>query len=227
MVTMKKIAIVPAYNEEKTIAEVVSRLRNFVDEIIVVNDGSKDKTAEIIKKLDVTAVTHEKNKGYGGSIRSGFQKGLETGADIFLLIDADLQHDPKEASRLIDFLVKNDCDIVIGSRFLENTSKIPLYRSFGIKLFTLMTRVIMGLKITDSQSGFRAFNRKAIEKTVNFGSNDMGASIEMLYLAKRSDLKIMEYPITCSYENVEYSVPPLRHGLQLIKILLKIYLKYR
>ena len=224
---MKKIAVVPAYNEEKTIREVVSRLRGFVDEIVVVNDGSKDKTAEIIKKLNVTVVTHEKNKGYGGSIRSGFQKGLEIGGDVFILIDADLQHDPKEAGRLINFLIKNNCDVVLGSRFLENTSKIPLYRSLGIRMFTLMTRIIIGIKITDAQSGFRAFNRKAIEKTVNFSSNDMGASIEMLYLAKKSGLKIMEYPITCSYENVEYSVPPLRHGLQLIKILLKLYLKYR
>ena len=110
---------------------------------------------------------------------------------------------------------------------LMEEGSISTTNQIGNRLFNFLINLFFNGEITDSQSGFRAFNRKAIEKTVNFGSNDMGASIEMLYLAKKSDLKIMEYPITCSYENVEYSVPPLRHGLQLIKILLKIYLKYR
>lgn len=222
---MKTVAVIPAFNEEKTIKNVVRGLKNSVDEIIVVNDGSTDKTEEIAKTLGVTLVSHVKNRGYGGSIRSGFKKGLESNGDIFLLIDADLQHDPKESARLIDFLRDTKADMVIGSRYLQHKSKIPLYRSLGIRLFTLLTWLFIGVRVSDAQSGFRVFNRNAIEKIINFENDNMGASIEILHLAKKNNLKIAEYPITCAYENVEYSVHPLRHGIQLLNILLRISFK--
>jgi dolichol-phosphate mannosyltransferase len=221
---MKKVAIIPAYNEEKTIAHVVDDLKNNVDEVVVVNDGSTDRTLEIIKNLGIVVVSHATNRGYGEALRSGYQKGLEIDGDVFLLIDADLQHDTKEATKLMDFLIKNNQDIVIGSRFLQNKSRIPLYRRFGIRVFTILTRVFIGVKLTDAQSGFRVFTRKAVEKIIDFKNGDMGSSIEILYLAKKHKLKIAEYPITCSYENVEYSVNPIMHGLQLINILLRLSL---
>jgi dolichol-phosphate mannosyltransferase len=140
---MKKVAIVPAYNEEKTIKHVVEGLKGNVDEIIVVNDGSTDRTEEIINGLGIVAISHETNKGYGEAMKTGYRKGLDIGGDLFLLIDADLQHDPKEAASLMDFLVRTDSDIVIGSRFLQNRSKIPRYRRFGIKVFTLLNRIFI------------------------------------------------------------------------------------
>ena len=94
---MKKIAVIPAYNEEKTIRTVIEGLRGKVDEIVAVDDGSTDRTIDILRKLDVVIVSHPNNMGYGEAMRSGFRKGLEIGGDIFLLIDADLQHDPNES----------------------------------------------------------------------------------------------------------------------------------
>ena len=222
---MKKIAVIPAYNEEKTIRTVIEGLNGKVDEIVVVDDGSTDRTIDILRSLDVVVISHQMNMGYGEAMRSGFRKGLEIGGDIFLLIDADLQHDPNESKELMEFLIKNNHDVVVGSRFMKSRSRIPLYRRLGIKFFTALTRILIGVRLTDAQSGFRVFTRDAIEKVVDFRAGNMGSSIEILFLLKKNNIRIKEFPITCSYENVRYSVNPITHGLQLINSLMKTYLR--
>ncbi|MBL7206321.1 MAG: glycosyltransferase family 2 protein [Candidatus Aenigmarchaeota archaeon] len=222
---MKRVAIVPAYNEEKNIEKVVDGLRNKVDEIIVVNDGSADRTGDILKNLDVITVSHIANKGYGEAMKSGFRKGLQVGGDFFLLIDADLQHNPAESSRLMNSLIDNNYDMVIGSRFLDNKSKIPFTRKLGIHIFTILTKIFLGIRITDTQSGFRAFSRKALEKIIDFKRDGMGSSIEILYIAKKNNFRIKEVPISCSYDNVQHSINPIAHGLQLTRTILSLYLR--
>lgn len=221
---MKKIAVIPAYNEEKTIERVIKGMKEFVDQIVVVDDGSSDSTYDVAKGTGAVTIRHPENRGYGEALRTGFRKGIEAGGDVIILIDADLQHDPLEAKKLIDHLIRTKSDIVIGSRFLNDRSRIPLYRRFGIKMFTVLTRILIGVKVSDSQSGFRVFTKNAVRKTLGFKTGDMGSSLEMLHLAKKRGLKIREFPITCYYENVRYSVNPLKHGIQLFSILLKLFL---
>ena len=130
---------IPAFNEEKNIASIIMKLKKVTDHIIVCNDGSTDMTEEISKKLDVVVINHSRNMGYGSAIRSIFLKAKELQTDILVTFDADGQHRVEDIQSVIQPIIDNKADIVIGSRFLENKSDIPEYRKFGIKVITKIT----------------------------------------------------------------------------------------
>jgi glycosyltransferase involved in cell wall biosynthesis len=200
------IACIPAYNEEKTIAKVILKTKKYVDKVIVCDDGSTDMTAEIAEALGVEVIRHEKNKGKGAAIRSLFKKARGEAADIVITLDADGQHNPDEIPRLIKFMIDSGADIVIGSRFLseETRKKVPVHRYIGNKILNFVSHVD---GVTDTQSGFRAYNSRAIEiiKPVEDG---FAVDSEILYKASKLGLKIVELPIT-----IEYNVPkPSKKG---------------
>jgi len=207
---------IPAYNEEKNIASIIVKLKKIAQKIIVCNDGSTDLTGEIAQKLGAVVINHPKNLGYGSGIRSIFQKAKEIDSDILVTFDADGQHQVEDIKKVIEPILKNEVDMVIGSRFLENKNvSTPEYRKIGIKLITKVTNSTLKEKITDSQSGFRAYNKDVITK-LDPGDVGMGISTEILIKASSRGFKIAEVPINILYEGNTSSHNPVSHGTSVL-----------
>lgn len=154
------IAAMPAYNEAHVIAEVILGCKKYVDNVIVVDDGSSDNTAEVAKSAGGYVVKHEVNKGYGAALKSCFKLAREFNADVMIIMDSDGQHNPDEIPRLLEPL-KHGADLVIGSRFINGNGKnVPAYRKVGMKILDIATYLAGGILVTDSQSGFRAYGKK-------------------------------------------------------------------
>jgi glycosyltransferase involved in cell wall biosynthesis len=219
------VAGIPAYNEEKTIAKVVLLAQKFVDMVIVCDDGSEDMTADIAQKLGAVVVKHDKNMGYGLALQSLFKKANELNSDILLTLDADGQHDARELPKLIEPILENKADIVIGSRFMETNKGIPAYRRLGIKLITKFTNTGENNHISDAQCGLRAYNKKALE-SITMYEQGMGASAEILLKAGNQGLRIAEVPVHVQYEDLETSTQhPLGHGLSVISSIIKLIIE--
>ena len=206
---------IPAFNEEKNIASIIMKLKKVTDHIIVCNDGSTDMTEEISKELDVIVINHSRNMGYGSAIRSIFLKAKELQADILVTFDADGQHRVEDIQSVTQPIIDNKADIVIGSRFLENKSDIPEYRKFGIKVITKITNSSLKEKLTDSQSGFRAYSKNVL-KDVTPSESGMGVSTEILIKASNAGHKIAEVPITIMYGSDTSTHNPVSHGTSVL-----------
>ena len=185
------IAAMPAHNEEGTIAKVVLGAKKHVDKVVVVDDGSTDATAEIADALGAMVVRHKENRGYGAAIRTCFESAKELDADIMVTLDSDGQHDPSYIPDFINAMKTSKADVVIGSRFLTKNklSPIPKYRVVGMKVLNLFTRLVGKVKTTDSQSGYRAYSRRALEK-IKVTNPYMGAGSEILTQVKEGLQKI-------------------------------------
>jgi len=211
----KIIVCIPAYNEAKNIGNIVQGARNHADEVIVCDDGSSDNTTKLARQAGAVVINHPKNCGYGKTIRTLFQTALERKADIIVTIDSDGQHDPEQIPDIIEPILKNEFDIVIGSRFMqhEDKMKIPFYRSLGIKTITKLTKQASYKNLTDSQSGFRAYSRHALER-INLVEDGMRISTEILLRAGTKNLTIKEVPITINYDVENTSTHNfLSHGI--------------
>lgn len=160
------IIVIPAYNEEHTVAEVVRELEaeGLGVDILVVNDGSSDETGRILERLPVAVVTHPVNLGYGAAVQTGMLYAVREGYDFLALMDADGQHVPSQVRLLFGELEKG-WDIVIGSRFAGEADvyRIPFLRRSGIRFFSLLARVLGGIRILDVTSGFQAMRRSVFE----------------------------------------------------------------
>ena len=207
---------IPAYNEEKNIASIIIKLKKIAKKIIVCDDGSTDLTGEIAEKLGAVVINHPKNLGYGSGIRSIFQKAKEIDSDILVTFDADGQHQVEDIKKVIDPILKNKADVVIGSRFLDNKNvSAPEYRKIGIKLITKVTNSTLKEKITDSQSGFRAYNKDVITK-LEPGDVGMGISTEILIKASSHGFKIAEVPINILYKGNTSTHNPVSQGTSVL-----------
>jgi len=205
----------PAYNEGKNIASIITKLQKISSKIIVCNDGSSDMTGEIAEKMGVTVVNHPKNLGYGGAIKSIFLKAREMSPDVLVTFDADGQHRIEDIEKVVEPISKGDADIVIGSRFLDKNDNVPFYRKLGISAITKMTNIATKQKITDSQSGFRAYNKKSLGE-LNLSEHGMGISTEILIKADKKGLKILEVPIKILYGGKTSTHNPIEHGTSVI-----------
>ncbi len=212
---MQIVIGIPAYNEENNIAKILVKLQNVTNKIIVCNDGSTDSTSEIADKMGAIVINHPKNLGYGAAIRSIFSKACELDADVLVTFDADGQHRIEDINKVLKPIECNDADIVIGSRFLDDNEKIPAYRKFGINIITKMSNITTKKKITDSQSGFRAYNKKALQEIIT-SDNGMGVSTEILIKANKKSLRVIEVPITIMYEGETSTHNPLSHGISVM-----------
>jgi glycosyltransferase involved in cell wall biosynthesis len=210
------IACIPAYNEEKTIAKVVLKTKKYVDKVIVCDDGSTDMTAEIAEAIGAKVIRHGRNKGYGAALASLFKAAREENASAMIILDADLQHNPDDIPKLLSSIIKGEADIVIGSRFLNGKGELPKYRSLGIKVITKLTKHVSYKNITDAQSGFRAYSRKAIY-SITPSEQGMGASTEILLKAMEHGLRVKEIPIEIKYDVEKPSTQsPILHGLDVV-----------
>ena len=211
-----KITIgLPTFNEEKNIGKIINELKKKYESIIVCDDGSTDSTYEILKNLDVDVIKHEKNMGYGAAINSIFKKSQEIESDILVTFDADGQHKIEDIESVIKPILEKKSDISIGSRFLDSKNNVPGYRKVGIKIITHVTNSSIKEKITDSQSGFRAYNKNVLNqiKPLDLG---MGISTEILIKASSLGLSISEVPIEITYSGNTSTHNPVSHGASVL-----------
>lgn len=215
---MKTIVIIPAFNEQAAIGDVVEKSLQYADDVLVVDDGSSDNTSQIAENAGASLLKHPTNFGKGVSLRDAFKK--VEGYDVVVTIDGDGQHNPDEIPILIKPILENRADFVNGSRYLngfdENT---PAYRRVGQRVLDIATNVTAGTSVTDSQSGFRAFKGDTIS-CYKFRDPGFGIESEMIADASENNLRIMEVPITVKYDVENSSTKePVTHG---VGVLLKI-----
>ena len=215
--------IIPAYNEAISLPDVISNVPKDLlekSEIIVVNDGSEDNTDEVVKKLDVVVIKHILNRGYGAALLTGFKAAL---GDIIVTIDADNQNRVEEIPNLIKPILDDDADFVIGSRYLgEHYYKIPFTTRLGEKLTYFLLRIRYGIRISNSQSGFRAFKGKILDDITPIREEKMAFTIELLVKALRKKYRIIEVPKTEEERKYGKSkVNRLIDGLSIFYTLLK------
>ncbi len=190
---MRIFAVIPAYNEEKSIKNIVKKTKKYC-RAIVVDDGSTDKTFVLAKKAGAILIKHEKNQGYGQSLRDGINEARKRKADYIITLDSDGQHNPDDIPKFIEVL-EHGYDVVSGSRFISGKSWGSRKRMTAIKLLTYQAYLFSGLKLTDIQSGFRGYNVKIFRK-IKLEHKGMGFSVELPIKAKRYGYKFTEVPIT-------------------------------
>ncbi len=221
------LVVIPCYNEEVSIGSVVLRSLKYADHVVVVDDGSQDKTADIARLAGAEIIRHEVNQGKGVGIKSAFEYAKNANVDILVLIDGDGQHNPDEIPQLIEPILKLEADMVNGSRFLvKNSHKVPMYRQLGQSVLTLVTNAGSGQKITDSQNGFRAFAKKTFD-CFSFKENGMGIESEMLIDASNANLRINEVQIDVRYDVAGSTFNPVVHGFSVLGSVLKSIFKRR
>jgi glycosyltransferase involved in cell wall biosynthesis len=209
------LVCIPAFNEAKTIVDTINNSKKYADRVIVYDDGSTDDTYDLAVSAGAKVIKSPTNTGYGTAIRALFQAAKEQNADIMVTLDSDGQHNPDQIPRLVEPLRSQHYDIVIGSRFLnkEDKEQVPRYRTFGIKTITKLTQRASYNGLTDSQSGFRAYNKNALSK-INLFEDGMSVSTEILLRAREKNLLATEVPITVNYQNYDTSTHnPITHGI--------------
>jgi glycosyltransferase involved in cell wall biosynthesis len=213
--------VLPAYNEEVAIGSIVLLTCKYADNVIVVDDGSSDRTADVARKAGAEVIVHEVNKGKGRALKTGFTAAVALGADIIVTMDSDGQHNPADIPKLVEPILKGEADMVNGSRYLNGLGKnTPAYRRVGQTILDEVTNLNSGLHITDSQSGFRAF-AASTKGVFRFTAKGMAIESEMLADAGRHGLRITEVEISVRYDVDGSTENPIKHGFGVLMMVLK------
>ena len=198
---MKILCIIPAYNEEKNIAKTVKSAKKYINDVLVVNDGSKDKTKQVAKETGAKVISHIINRGQGAGLETGNEYARRHRYDIVVHFDADGQFLVSEIEDLIKPILHEDYEIVLGSRFLEKKSKMPWIKKHIIhSLARIVNRIFFGIKLSDPQSGFRAMSVNAAKK-IKIEQDEMAHCSEILHKAFKYKLRIKEVPMTVIYNH--------------------------
>jgi glycosyltransferase involved in cell wall biosynthesis len=217
------LVCIPAYNESSKIGNIVNRARAYASEVIVCDDGSTDDTAREAQAAGATVIRHSINKGYGSTIKTLFQTAKEKNAHVMVTLDADGQHNPDQIPKIVEPILEEGFDIVIGSRFLNthDKQKVPSYRSFGIKTLTLLTKAASHRNITDAQSGFRAYSRAALSQIRPY-EGGMAVSAEILLRASKYNLSVKEVPATVTYDiGATSTMNPISQGATVLRSIIQ------
>jgi glycosyltransferase involved in cell wall biosynthesis len=207
------LAGIAAYNEARYVGSVVLQARQYVDEVIVIDDGSTDNTARVAELAGATVVRHDKNRGKGAAIQSILAEAHKRNPNVLVLLDADAQHDPNEIPVLIK-PISDGFDLVIGSREAQE-DRTPRYRRIGKKVIFHSSRLASKINIYDSESGFRALSPKAINE-LDLKENGFAVESEMITRAADKNLKITEVPISNIYTKDGSTLNPVRHGVDVL-----------
>jgi glycosyltransferase involved in cell wall biosynthesis len=217
------VAAIPAFNEERMIAKLVLEAQKFVDVVLVCDDGSTDKTATIAERMGADVIRHDRNLGYGAALKTLFTAARELGADVLVTLDGDGQHDPSEIPMLVEPVLENKADIVLGSRFLCKENGIPRYRKWGIHLITKLTGAVSNQQLLDAQCGFRVYGRKALFG-LDLVETGMGSSVEILMKAKKQGLTVAEVSAKCEYKKLDKTSTQnaLGHGASVLMSIIRL-----
>lgn len=207
---MKILVGIPAYNEERYISGVVLLARQYADEVVVVDDGSTDRTAEFARLAGATVIVSEGNLGYGATIQAIFNQAAERLPDVLITLDGDGQHDCNDIPKFVA-AIEEGADVVIGSRALQR-HRIPPYRRLGQKILARLTNLASRTNLSDTESGFRAYSRKAM-RGLKLTQRGMAVSAEIITRASALGLAIDEVPISISYNGDSSTLNPVSHGL--------------
>jgi len=213
----RTLAIIPCYNEDATIGSVILKAKRHVDTVLVIDDGSADDTAKIAKDAGAVVISHNENLGKSAVIKTGFRYALANGFDYVVTIDGDGQHDPAQIPNVLDNVMNNGHDISIGCRFGSDT-EMPSWRKVGKRVLDYATSFGSGGRVTDSQCGFRAFNKKAVNDLVSKLNGDaFTIESEQLIKAHELGLAVGNAKISCKYKDLDTSTKnPAAHGVSVL-----------
>ncbi|WP_330631018.1 glycosyltransferase family 2 protein [Halocatena halophila] len=224
------LVAIPAYNEAESIERVVEGAIKHADQVVVIDDGSDDDTADRAQSCGAAVIEHRQNLGYGAALKTAFEAAVTAGVSQLVLIDGDGQHDPADIPRLTNALDQSNAEFVIGSRFLDsNHHTVPWSRRLGLRIINGLTNLSMGVirsesRVSDTQSGYRAFDREMIRSLAYDRSigNRMDASTDILYHAHHHSYEIEEISVSMSYAvSNANTIHPVRHAIVLIRNILK------
>lgn len=220
----KTLIIIPAYNEENNIAKVVNQIRDCIPDVdvLIVNDGSEDKTEQVVLSMGERLITLSYNMGYGVALQTGFKYALKNGYRYTVQIDGDGQHDPKDIHKLLKAVLDGEADVAIGSRFLNGGRyKAPIIRRMGMLIFGYLASLIIGQRVTDPTSGYQALNSNGIR----FYASDYYPvdfpDADVIIMLHRAGLKIKEIPVTM-YPNPDHK--SMHAGLKPLYYIFKMFL---
>ena len=224
---MRRVALVPAFNEEANVGRVIDEIRAFDPslDVVVVDDGSYDRTAEVAHEHGATVVRLPFNLGIGGAVQTGFRFAFEHGYDLAVRIDGDGQHDPSQLDRILAPVVRGEADIAVGSRFAGERDGYRSSRSrrLGIRLLAWVVSRIVGRRVTDTTSGFQALNRRAIELFAHDYPHDY-PEVEATIMVSRHRLRSVEVPVSMRERGGgRSSITALRSVYYMVKVLLAIF----
>jgi glycosyltransferase involved in cell wall biosynthesis len=214
------VALIPAYNEERYIGSLVLAARAYVDQVVVVDDGSNDRTAEIARLAGATVVQHRANQGKAAGVNTGFAYLRQIKPRAVVMLDGDGQHCADDIPQVLAPILDGAADVVVGSRFKDVHSEIPAYRQVGQHGLTLITNLASGIHISDSQSGFRAFSAEALEQLF-FGQSGFSIESEMQFLVREHKLRVAEVGIKVVYAE-KAKRNPVNHGLQVVNGIMRL-----
>jgi glycosyltransferase involved in cell wall biosynthesis len=226
LIGVRRIALVPARNEERSVAGVVEEIKGFDPDfdVLVIDDGSTDRTAELAESSGARVVRLPYNLGIGGAVQTGLQYARDHDFDVAVQVDGDAQHDPAEIPKILAPIIEGEADLVVGSRFLgEGEYEPPVTRLLGIRLLARVVSVLVRQRVTDTTSGFRASNRRAISLFASDYPHDY-PEVEAMVLVFRHRLKLVEVPVHMRLRGAgESSITFWRSAYYMLKVLLALF----
>ena len=215
------MAIIPAYNEDENIRQVIESTQQYVDRIVVCDDGSSDDIQTILNTVDVDVIKHSINMGYGAALKSLFKHGKEINATVVVCVDADGQHNPVYIPELVKPIILDEADLVIGSCFLSKQRfQVPWIKSLGNRVFRTLIRWGTGLEVSDSQSGYRAYRVDKLD-SLPLVESGMGISTEILIKAVKNSFRIMEISVQITHYDPVTIASLISHGISVLVSTLK------
>jgi glycosyltransferase involved in cell wall biosynthesis len=212
------IAAIPCFNEELFIGSVALKTKDYADQVLVIDDGSTDKTVMVAERAGAVVIKHGANKGKAAAVSTAFAHARKTQCKALVLLDGDGQHDPTYIPSLVKPVLEGKADMVVGSRYIGMRSSIPGYRTWGHRVLTLFTNLGSRVKLTDSQSGLRAFSPKAIQ-AFSFVEQGLSVESEMQFLASQAGLRVTEVPVSIGYYG-KAKRSPIGHGMAVFNSIL-------
>ena len=221
------IVVIPAYNSEKSIASVYKKIpKEIIDKVIIVDDGSKDNTVEVIKSLGLKPIIHKYNLGYGANQKTLYTKALRLGVKYIIMLHPDGQYDPKDLPKFIKALKEGSGDLILGSRFLgKGRNETPIYKTISIKIITLLFNLVLGTHISEANTGYRGYSVELL-KSIPFLKNGNGYIFDpqLIIQTVYFGYKIADVPVSKRY-NKEAISPnfskSIHHGLENIQLLVE------
>lgn len=197
------IAVIPAYNESNYIRTIIAETREFVSSVVVVDDGSVDKTSEIAASTDAIVIRNKRNMGKGFALKVGIGQCLKYNPDIVVTIDADGQHNPSDIPKLLHPIISGEADAVVGSRYQrESLTDAPKFRKMGLYLLNGLNRVLVRTSVRDAQSGYKAYTKNALSTILKCDSSGYGVEVEQLAALESCGFRILEIPVSVRYKGL-------------------------